>query len=129
MALTLAELKKMREEQKAAMNKRETDGKEIQIVIGMATCGIAAGARDTLRAFMAELEAQDIHNVIIRQTGCMGFCANEPTVEVIAPDMPAIIYGKVNAAVAKKIVNEHIQKKTLVSEYVFDRPAADNIVK
>ncbi|MDR1997769.1 MAG: (2Fe-2S) ferredoxin domain-containing protein [Candidatus Margulisbacteria bacterium] len=127
--LTLADLKQIRAQQKAAMNKRETDGKEIQLVIGMATCGIAAGARDTLKAFMAEIEAQNLNNVLVRQTGCMGFCANEPTVEVIMPGMPTVIYGRVDAAVAKKIVSSHILNKTLVNEHVFDRPAADNILK
>ncbi|MDR2431405.1 MAG: (2Fe-2S) ferredoxin domain-containing protein [Candidatus Margulisbacteria bacterium] len=127
--LTLAELKKIREQQRTAMSRREAEGKEIQLVIGMATCGIAAGARDTLKAFMTEIEAQNLNNVVVRQTGCMGFCANEPTVEVIMPGMPTVIYGKVNAEVAKKIVHSHILNKTLVSDHVFDRPAADNIVR
>lgn len=118
----------MRENQKSEMQKRESEGKEIQLLIGMATCGIAAGARDTLKAFMNEIEAQGLKNVVIRQTGCMGFCANEPTVEVIVPGMPNVIYGKVNADVAKQIVKNHLMNKTLVSEFVFDRPAADNIV-
>jgi NADP-reducing hydrogenase subunit HndB len=127
--LTFDELKKIREQQKSAMSKRESDGKEIQLVIGMATCGIAAGARDTLKAFMAEIETNNLNNVVLRQTGCMGFCANEPTVEVIMPGMPTVIYGNVKADVAKKIVNSHIINKTLVNDHVFDRPALDNIVK
>ena len=67
-------------------------------------------------------------NAIIRQTGCMGLCANEPTVEVIVPEMPAVIYGNVDEKAVEKIVEDHIINKKLVDNLILDRPAGD-IVK
>lgn len=126
--MTLDDLRAMRDVQKKEMNKRETENKDITIVIGMGTCGIAAGARETLKSFLDEIEKKGITNAMIKQTGCMGLCSVEPTVEIIMPDMPSVIYGEVNAEVAKDIVNKHIMNKKLVSGHVYDKPAVDNIV-
>jgi NADP-reducing hydrogenase subunit HndB len=125
--LTLDELRKLREQKKTEIQKRETEGKDIEIIVGMGTCGIAAGAKDALDSFLKEIDANKLPNVMVRQTGCMGFCANEPTVEIRMGDMPATIYGNVNAEVAKKIVTDHIMGKRLVSDHVFDRPSMDII--
>ncbi|MBN2652877.1 MAG: (2Fe-2S) ferredoxin domain-containing protein [Spirochaetales bacterium] len=125
--MTLEELRNLRNSAKKEMNKRDTEGKDIEIIIGMGTCGIAAGAKETLAAFMKKLEENNISNVIVRQTGCMGLCYVEPTVEIKAPGMPNTIYGKVDAEVAAKIVVDHIVNKQLVSNHIFDRPAADII--
>ena len=123
--MTLEELRKLREEQKESLSRRNTDNKDIQIIVGMGTCGIAAGAKETLDAFIEELDEQDLDTVRVTQTGCMGLCYVEPTVEVIMPDMPDVIYGKVDPEVARKIVRKHIMNKTMVNDHVFDRPAAD----
>lgn len=123
--MTLEELRKLREEQKKSLSRRSTDNKDIQIIVGMGTCGIAAGAKDTLEAFIEELEEQSLSNVKVTQTGCMGLCYVEPTVEVLMPDMPDVIYGKVDPEIARKIVRKHILNKTMVNDHVFDRPAAD----
>ena len=125
--LTLDELRKLREQKKTEIQKRETEGKDIEIIVGMGTCGIAAGAKDALDAFLKEIDVNKLPNVMVRQTGCIGFCANEPTVEIRMGDMPATIYGNVNAEVAKKIVTDHIMGKRLVSDHVFDRPSMDII--
>jgi len=125
--LTLDDLKKLREAKKAEFQKRSTEGKESEIIIGMGTCGIAAGAKASLDAFLDELDKKDVGSVKVKQTGCMGFCANEPTVEVRVPGMPDTIYGNVNEDVARQIVNAHILAKRLVSEYVFDKPSVDII--
>ena len=125
--LNLDDLRKLRDAKKGEMQKRETEGKDVEIIIGMGTCGIAAGAKDALDAFIDELDKKGISNVIVKQTGCMGFCANEPTVEIRVPQMTATIYGNVDAAVARRIVNDHIVNRKLVSDHVFDKPSVDII--
>lgn len=127
--MSLADLRKLRGQVQTELKRRDSDGKSIQIIVGMGTCGIAAGAKNTLDTFIALLQEKGIaENAIIRQTGCMGMCTNEPTVEVIVPDMPSVIYGNVNSEMAKKIVEEHIIGKKLVDKLILDRPSAD-IVK
>jgi len=124
--MTLEELRKLRDTTKSDLKRREVEGKEIQVIVGMGTCGIAAGAKVTLDAFIKALEDNQLEeSVLIRQTGCMGLCHSEPTVEVIVPGMPAVIYGKVDAQVAKKIVSMHIIKRQLLDNQILDRPAAD----
>ena len=121
--LTLDALRALREQQKLAMTKRDPAGKDTQIVVAMGTCGLAAGARATFNAFVEALDQKGITNVIVRQSGCMGLCNSEPTVEVIAPDLPDVIYGKVDAALAQTIVEKHIIGKKLVDSHICDRPA------
>ena len=121
--LTLEDLRKLREGKRTEIARRESH-KEIRIVIGMGTCGIAAGAKEAFDSFIAELAAQNI-DAVVQQTGCMGFCYAEPTVEIQVPDMPTTIYGKVNATVARTIVQKHIKGKELVSEHIFDKPSVD----
>lgn len=124
--MTLEDLRKMRDSTQQQIKKRETEGKTVQIIVGMGTCGIAAGAKDTLDTFVKELDARGMGgDVIIRQTGCMGLCQNEPTVEIVMAGMPSIIYGRVDAKVAKEIVEKHIIKKELLNEQILDRPAGD----
>ncbi len=125
--LTLEDLKKLRADKKKEMSNRITEGKDVQVIVGMGTCGIAAGAKDTFNAFVDELEKSGLSNVVIRQTGCMGLCYSEPTVEVIVPDMSPIVYGKVDAEVARRIVRKHIINKLLINDHIFDKPAADII--
>lgn len=123
--MTLEELRKLRAEQQGIMNRRETEGKEIHVVIGMGTCGIAAGAKEAMNAFLDEINKNSLQNVQIRQTGCMGLCYVEPTVEIKVPGMPDTIYGNVDADVARTIVQSHIMGKKLVSDHIFDRPSGD----
>ncbi|MBR2940538.1 MAG: (2Fe-2S) ferredoxin domain-containing protein [Kiritimatiellae bacterium] len=125
--LTLDDLRKMRGEKQKAMEMREGTNKDVQVIVGMGTCGIAAGAKDTFAALVDTLTEKGLTNVLIRQTGCMGLCHSEPTVEVIAPDMPPIIYGHVDAATAKEIVEKHIVGKELVDSKICDRPSIDII--
>ncbi|QQO11036.1 (2Fe-2S) ferredoxin domain-containing protein [Breznakiella homolactica] len=124
--MSLEELRKLRDSKKTDLRKREAEGKEIQVIVGMGTCGIAAGAKQTLDAFLKALdEGNLVDDVLVRQTGCMGLCHSEPTVEVIVPGMPAVIYGKVDAAVANEIVKKHIIGRELLDNHILDRPAAD----
>ncbi|MDY0287364.1 MAG: (2Fe-2S) ferredoxin domain-containing protein [Sphaerochaeta sp.] len=127
--MTLEELRKLRNEKQSAIQKRDIEGKDSRVVIGMGTCGIAAGAKTVLDAFLASLDANQLDNVSVTQTGCMGLCYVEPTIEVLVPGMPDTIYGNVDAETAKKIVEQHIIGRQLVTDHLFDRPAADIIQK
>lgn len=126
--LTLDELRKLRENKKTEIKKRDTEGKTIEIIVGMGTCGIAAGAKESVDAFLDEIDKRGIEGVVVKQTGCMGYCVNEPTVEVKVPGMPDTIYNNVSEEIARRIVGVHVVNKELVSEHVFDRPSVD-IVK
>jgi len=126
--MSLNDLRNLRDTKKNDLRKRDTDGKEVHVIVGMGTCGIAAGAKQTLDAFVTGLDENKlVDSVIVRQTGCMGLCHSEPTVEVISPGMPTVIYGNVDAAVAKEIIQKHIIGKELLSGRILDRPAADII--
>ena len=128
--MTLEELRKLRDGKKTEMRKRDSDGKNIQVIVGMGTCGIAAGAKNTLDAFIAALDEKKLVNdVLVRQTGCMGLCYAEPTVEVLVPGMPTVIYGKVDVAVVKEIVEKHLIGRQLLDNHIQDRPAADIVAK
>jgi len=123
--MTLEELRKLRDEEKKGLSRRNVENKDTQIIIGMGTCGIAAGAKETLDVFVQTLEECELSNVRVTQTGCMGLCYVEPTVEVIVPGMPDVIYGKVDAEVARKIVRKHIINKALINDHIYDKPSAD----
>ncbi|MDR3019640.1 MAG: (2Fe-2S) ferredoxin domain-containing protein [Treponema sp.] len=124
--MSLDDLRKLRDDKKDDLRKREADGKEIHIIVGMGTCGIAAGAKQSLDAFIVGLDEHKlVDSVLVRQTGCMGLCHSEPTVEVAVPGMPAVIYGTVSAEVAKDIIQKHIIGRELLSGIILDRPAVD----
>jgi len=125
--MTLEELRKLRETKKQEAAQRDTEGKETLVIVGMGTCGIAAGAKEVLDAMLDELKKAGNDNVIIRQAGCMGLCHVEPTIEVRTPGIPDTIYGKVDEDVARKIVRQHIVDGHLVNKHVYDKPAADII--
>jgi len=124
--MSLDELRKLRDSKKNDLRKRDAEGKEIQIIVGMGTCGIAAGAKQTLDTFISCLdEFKLIDSVLVRQTGCMGLCHSEPTVEVVVPGMPVVIYGRVDAEVSKEIIQKHIIGRELISGHILARPAVD----
>ncbi|MFP4329825.1 MAG: (2Fe-2S) ferredoxin domain-containing protein [Spirochaetaceae bacterium] len=123
--MTLAELRKLREEKRGELDMRDTANKTVQIIVGMGTSGIANGAKVTLNAFVEILNEEGLTNVAVKQTGGLGLDHAEPTVEVRMPGMPTVIYGRVDAKVAERIVEEHIQGGRLVDEHVYDRPAPD----
>ncbi|HOT58845.1 MAG TPA: (2Fe-2S) ferredoxin domain-containing protein [Spirochaetales bacterium] len=128
--MTLEELRKLREAQKSEISKRDTAGKDITIFVGMGTCGIAAGAKTTFDTLIKAVDANGLSDkVVVKQTGCMGLCYVEPTVEVIAPGMPQTIYGKVDSATAEEIVKKHLVEHTLVEGHIYDRPAIDIVKK
>jgi NADP-reducing hydrogenase subunit HndB len=124
--MSLDELRKLRDSKKNDLRKRDAEGKEIQVIVGMGTCGIAAGAKQTLEAFIGGLDEHKlVDSCLVRQTGCMGLCHSEPTVEVVVPGMPTVIYGRVDADVVKEIIQKHLIGKELLSGHILDRPAVD----
>lgn len=86
----------------------------IQVKIAKATCGIAAGANDVEKSMIEALKDVNIDNVDIIQTGCMGYCFAEPTVEVIKPETGSIIFGYVDSVKAREIVNKYIKNNEVI---------------
>jgi len=128
--MTLDELRALRDSKRQDLARRDVEGKDIQIVVGMGTCGIAAGAKLTFDALVESLQKRGLENkVMVRQTGCMGLCYVEPTVEVIAPGMPTVIYGKMTKDAADELVQKHLVEGKLLDNHIFDRPAADIVKK
>lgn len=113
---SLADLKKLQNEVQSKIRLREKGDnpeKLIQIKVSMSTCGIASGAKDTMNYLIEELEHQGI-DAIVTQTGCMGYCYAEPTIELIIPGQDPVVYGFVNKVKAQEIIDKHIKLNELV---------------
>ena len=124
---TLEELQAIRERMKAKVNNRGVaDASDFRIVVGMATCGIAAGARNTLAALTAEVEEKHLDNVIVSQTGCIGICRFEPVVEVFEPGKEKVTYVQVDAERARQIVASHIMNGNPINEYTYSYAVKEN---
>ena len=115
---SLAELQAIKERMQNNVMLRTGDGEGVtRIVVGMATCGIAAGARPVLNAFLKEIEDRHLQNVICTQTGCIGICRYEPVVEVFTPDGAKTTYVKMTEDKVGKVVTEHIVNNKVVHEF------------
>ena len=114
---SLAELEQIRNKMAAKINVRSETDSDIRIVVGMATCGIAAGARPVLTAMMEEIEKRGLTNAYVTQTGCIGVCRLEPIVEVYMPEGEKITYVKVDEEKAVRIINETIVNGKVIDEY------------
>ena len=114
---SLAELEAIRQRtlEKVAMRKEGDDA--VRVVVGMATCGIAAGARPVLNAFVDEVAKRHLNNVTVTQTGCIGMCQLEPIVEVYAPGKEKVTYAKVSPEKVARIVADHLVNGNVVAEY------------
>jgi NADP-reducing hydrogenase subunit HndB len=117
---SLAELAAIRDKMRYKVSIRESNEDTIRIVVGMATCGIAAGARPVLSAFVEEIEKRKLKNVIVTQTGCIGVCRLEPIVEVHAPGKEKVTYIKMTPDKVAKIVVDHIVNGSPVAEYTIN---------
>ena len=115
---SLEDLKKLREEALKKVEMRE-GGKDYRVVVGMATCGIAAGARPVLNKLVEET-AEKGYNCTITQTGCIGMCVYEPIVEVFDKDEGHTTYVHVDPDKAVKILEEHVGKGNIVEEYTVE---------
>ncbi len=117
---SLADLRKLKDEVQSKIKLREKgDNPEnlIHIKVSMATCGIASGAKETMNFLIEELDHQGI-DAIVTQTGCMGYCYAEPTIEVTIPGNEAVIYGHVNKEKALEIIEKHLKLNELVDDII-----------
>ena len=115
---SLAELQAIRQKTLERINLRREDASEnVRVVVGMATCGIAAGARPVMLKFMEEINTRGLSNVTVTQTGCIGMCRLEPMVDVILPDQEKVTYVHMTPEKVGRIVAEHIVNGRPVTEY------------
>ena len=114
---SLAELQAIRDKARAAVNIRENAEAETRVLVGMATCGIAAGARPVLNAFVEEVNKRGLRDTMVTQTGCIGICQYEPVVEVFEPGKEKVTYVKMTAEKAVRVVNDHLVNGNVVTEY------------
>ena len=114
---SLAELQAIRDKARASVNIRENAEAETRVLVGMATCGIAAGARPVLNAFVEEVAKRGLKDTMVTQTGCIGICQYEPVVEVITPGKEKVSYVNMSAEKAVRVVNDHLVNGNVVTEY------------
>lgn len=114
---SLAELEEIRNKTLDNVLLRKEGADAIKVVVGMATCGIAAGAREVVGAFMEEIAKRNLSDVTIAQMGCIGVCRLEPIVEVTIPGEEKVTYVKMTPEKVKKVVGEHLVNKQVVTEY------------
>ena len=114
---SLAELKALRDKMQNSVNLRENADGHMRIVVGMATCGIAAGARPVLSAFVDMVAEKKIENVTVTQTGCIGICQYEPVVEIYENGKEKTTYVKMTAEKAAEVIEKHIIGGNIVTEY------------
>ncbi len=114
---SLAELQAIKERTLNAMTARNDSEDATRIVVGMATCGIAAGARPVMNAFTEELARRTLNNVTVSQTGCIGMCQYEPIVEVFVPGQEKVTYVQMSADKVAKVVADHIVNGNIVTEF------------
>ena len=114
---SLAELQAIRDKTRAAVTLRENAEAGTRVLVGMATCGIAAGARPVLTEFVKQVQEGGLDNVTVTQTGCIGVCRLEPIVEVYAPGQEKVTYVKMSPEKVSKIVENHFKNGKVVEEY------------
>lgn len=114
---SLEELAALRERMKNNVAMRQDNSTATRVVVGMATCGIAAGARPVLTAFVEEVNRRGLKNVVVTQAGCIGMCKLEPIVEVFQPGKEKVTYVKMTPEKVSRIVTEHLVNGSPVTEY------------
>ena len=113
---SLDDLKKIREEALKKQQLKETSGKK-EVIVGMGTVGIAAGARETLKAILDFIEEKNLSDMVVRQTGNIGLDSFEPIVQVALPGEEKVTYGKVNPDMARQIMAQHVIEGKIVAEF------------
>ena len=117
---TLDDLRKMRESLRTSLDLREKSNNPeqmVQIKVAMATCGIAAGAKEVMSYFIEVLDRERV-DALVTQTGCMGYCYAEPTVEITVPGKEPIVFGRVNRTKVEEIVTNYIKQGILVDDII-----------
>ena len=114
---SIAELQAIRDKAREKIAMRDGNHEGTRVVVGMATCGIAAGARPVLNAFVEEIAKRHLGDVMVVQTGCIGMCQFEPIVEVIAPGKEKVTYGLMTPEKAVRVVTDHLVNGNLIAEF------------
>ena len=114
---SLAELQALREQMKGRVGIRHDGDSNIRVVVGMATCGIAAGARPVMTAFLDEINRRGLTNVTVSQTGCIGVCRLEPVAEVFVPGEEKVTYVRLRPEMVPSIVEQHLVNHNVVQDY------------
>jgi NADP-reducing hydrogenase subunit HndB len=117
--MNLEELRKIREKAEKDIELRQKKTR-IKVVVGMGTSGIASGAREVLKTFVEEIGKHNLTDVVVTQTGEKGLASQEPLIEVFEEGRPAVVYGSIDAAKARRIVEEHLVGNRPVMEYVIE---------
>ena len=115
---SLEELKAIRDKMKVQIGMRSEHADNTRVVVGMATCGIASGARPVLNLLVKEVEDRKLEHVTVTQTGCIGLCQYEPIVEVYEPGKEKVTYVKVNEEKAKEILEQHLVRGQVLDKYL-----------
>ena len=122
---SLAELKAIRDKTRASVTLRENAEAGTRVMVGMATCGIAAGARPVLNAFVEEVAKRGLQDVMVTQTGCIGICKYEPVVEVFVPGQEKVTYVHMTPEKAARVVAEHLVGGHVVTEYTIGQAGTE----
>lgn len=117
---SLEELRAIRESMRGPIGIRTENDETTRVVVGMATCGIAAGARSVLNRLVSEVQESNLRNVVVEQTGCIGSCAHEPIVEIFAPGKDKVTYIDVDAEKAAEIVRRHLLGGEVIAAYTLN---------
>jgi NADP-reducing hydrogenase subunit HndB len=112
----LDDLRKIKEKAKQAAKARHESSP--QVIVGMGTCGIAAGARAIMTAVQDEISKRGIQNVFVMQTGCIGMCQREPLIDIVRPGEPRVTYGNVNPEDVPRIISDHLVDGRIVGDLV-----------
>jgi len=118
---TLAELKAIRDRMQGQIGVRAEDSSQTRVVVGMATCGIASGARPVLTKLSDLVQENNATHISVTQTGCIGLCQYEPIVEVYEPGKEKVTYIKMTAEKAEEVYNKHLIGGNLVKEYMIPK--------
>ena len=114
---SLAELNAIKDKVKNKVAVRGENENNTRIVVGMATCGIAAGARPVLATLSEEIASRNLPNVVVSQTGCIGICQYEPIIEVFEPEKEKVTYIRMTPEKAKQVLESHIIGGKILAEY------------
>jgi NADP-reducing hydrogenase subunit HndB len=117
---SLEELRAIREKMQGQLGLREDNSTGMRVVVGMATCGIASGARPVLNTLSDEVQKRNLENVTVTQTGCIGLCQYEPIVEVLEPGKEKITYVKMTPEKAVRVVEQHFERGIPVAEFALN---------
>ncbi|MEC9488107.1 MAG: (2Fe-2S) ferredoxin domain-containing protein [Halanaerobium sp.] len=118
---SLDDLRALRKSLQEQSRLSEIQGKK-RVIVSMGTCGIAAGARDVIKAILDEVNKRDLEDIIVTQTGCLGLCEKEPVLQVEIPGQHSVTYGYVDENKARRIVANHLVNGQIIGDWVIENP-------